>query len=435
MRASGRPIAVDLFSGVGGMSLGFEQAGFDIVAAVELDPIHAAAHELNFPRCPVICRDIRRVSARDIRNAVGLLNRPIDLLFGGPPCQGFSLIGHRVLDDPRNSLVLHFLRLVAELRPRAFVMENVAGMATGPHTRLLAELFESFNAIGYRVRRPHRILNAANYGVPQDRRRIFLIGARSGVRLPEYPVPATVPPPNGHRTHSTGLLELDLPSCPTAWDALQDLPDIEEHESLFETDELPCKLGRASRYALTLRCEASDPTDFSYPREYDSSVLTGCLRARHTARSRERFAATPPGATEPVSRFFRIPPDGLCNTLRAGTSTDRGAFSAPRPIHPLHPRCISVREAARIHSYPDWFRFHRTIWHGFRQVGNSVPPSLARSVGACVIAALGVRPVKPRERVRLGDARLSALNMREAARHFGVDPRVIPPRKRGTEAA
>lgn len=425
-----RPIAIDLFAGVGGMSLGFEQAGFDVVAAVEFDPIHAAAHKLNFPRCSVICRDVRALSGRDIRTAAGLGNRAVDVVFGGPPCQGFSLIGHRVLDDPRNSLVFHFLRLVDELRPRTFVMENVPGMASGSHTKLLSELVDRFKDLGYRVRQPHRILNAVNFGVPQSRRRLFLIGARQDTFLPEYPTPKTVPPPNGHSATSSGSLKLDLPVCPTAKEAIGDLPDIEDHDSLFETDEIRCKLNGRSRYAQTLRGEIADPSDYSYTRKYDASVLTGCLRARHTMRSRKRFAATPPGMTEPISRFFRVPLGGICNTLRAGTATDRGAFSAPRPIHPTSPRCISVREAARLHSYPDWFRFHSTIWHGFRQIGNSVPPLLARSVAACVVAALGVKPSKGKERIPLGDSRLAAFNMREAANYFGVDPGVIPPRKR-----
>jgi DNA (cytosine-5)-methyltransferase 1 len=430
MTSRNRPIAIDLFAGVGGLSLGFEQAGFDVVAAVEIDPIHAAGHKLNFPNCAVVCRDVRALSGREIRAAAGIGNRTVDVLFGGPPCQGFSLIGQRVLDDPRNSLVFHFLRLVAELKPRAFVMENVPGMVSGAHTALLFELVERFRNIGYKVRQPHRILNAANFGVPQNRRRLFLLGARSDTFLPEYPAAATMLPTNGHGTSSNGSLKLDLPICPTAKEAIFDLPDIGAYDSLFETDELRYKLGRASHYAMILRGVIDDPDDYSHPRDWDRSMLTGFLRAEHTAKSIRRFDATVPGTTEKVSRFFRISLGGVCNTLRAGTATDRGAFSAPRPIHPIYARCISVREAARLHSYPDWFRFHRTIWHGFRQIGNSVPPLLGRAVAASVMVALGENPVKSRQRTCLGDAKLAAVNMRQAADYFGVDPSVIAPRKR-----
>jgi DNA (cytosine-5)-methyltransferase 1 len=430
-----RPVAIDLFAGVGGLSLGFEQAGFDVLAAVEFDPIHAAAHKMNFPDCEVICRDVRNLSGREIRRSAGIGNRTVDVVFGGPPCQGFSLIGHRVLDDPRNSLIFHFLRLVGELKPRTFVMENVPGMATGSHTALLSDLIDQFKALGYKVRQPHRVLNASNYGIPQDRKRLFLIGARSDTFLPEYPVPVTLPPRNGHGASRNGSLDLDLPLCPTAKDALGDLPDIGEFDALFETDELNHRLGRGSQYAMVLRNAIEDAGDYSYPREWDRSVLTGFLRADHTEKSMKRFAATIPGTTEPISRFFRIPLDGICNTLRAGTATDRGAFSAPRPIHPIYARCISVREAARLHSYPDWFRFHRTIWHGFRQIGNSVPPLLGRAVASRIVTALGEKPLRAKRRILLGDSKLAAFNMREAATYFGVDPSVIAPRKRASSIA
>lgn len=114
-------------------------------------------------------------------------------------------------------------------------------------------------------------------------------------------------------------------------------------------------------------------------------LLTGSLLTDHTELSRQRFAAIAPDDVEPVSRFKKLALNGICNTLRAGTASDRGAFTSPRPIHPTVPRVITVREAARLHSYPDWFRFHATKWHGFRQIGNSVPPLLARAVGGQIM--------------------------------------------------
>lgn len=426
-----RPIAIDLFAGAGGLALGFEQAGFDIVAAVEFDPIHAAIHELNFPQTKVICGDMNDVTGKQIRAAAGL-NGEIDVIVGGPPCQGFSLIGHRVLEDPRNSLVFHFLRIVKELKPRMFVMENVPGMATGAHCDLLHELIEQFQEIGYQVRLPYRTLNARSYGVPQDRERLFMLGARKGEKCPEYPSPThRMRGTRGNATLVSLDLELgDLPMCPSVSDALADLPYIDDNDSLFETDELNVKLKGGSEFARRLRGERLDPTDYSTPRDVKGGRLTGFLRAAHTDLSKQRFADTKPGETEPISRFFRLAPDGTCNTLRAGTASERGAFTAPRPIHPVHARCITVREAARLHSYPDWFRFHRTIWHGFRQIGNSVPPLLGRAVGSSIIKALGVKPSRPATTILPGQERLARLNMREAAAHFGVSPNVIAPRKR-----
>jgi len=441
MTENRRPILVDLFAGAGGLSLGFEQAGFDVVAAVEYDPIHAATHELNFPYSKVICADVTKLSGDDIRKAAGIGRRTIDAVIGGPPCQGFSLIGHRILDDPRNSLVFHFLRLVSELRPRAFMMENVPGMATGDHHQLLDELIEQCDKAGYRVRLPYRTLNAGHYGVPQDRKRLFLLGARSRERVPEYPRPMTFMPPsngggNGRSGSGDPMLALaDATPGPTVGDAISDLPNIEEHEDLLETDSVRITLNGGSAYARRLRGDTVDPADLSYPREHDRDILSGCQRARHTEESRRRFAATLPGTTEPISRFYRLSASGVCNTLRAGTATDHGAFSAPRPIHFVQPRCISVREAARLHSYPDWFRFHRTIWHGFRQIGNSVPPLLARAVAASIRDALGVKPAKPKTKYTLGADRLVRLNMREASAHFGVSATVIAPRRRSVNQA
>lgn len=429
-----RPTAIDLFAGAGGLSLGFEQAGFDVVAAVEIDPIHAATHALNFPRTAVVCRDIAFLSGSDILGRAGLAGASVDAVIGGPPCQGFSLIGHRVLEDPRNALVFHFLRLVREIRPRTFMMENVPGMATGGHTQLLQELVERFKASGYDVRLRYRTLNAANYGVPQDRERLFLLGACRGERLPEYPRPTSSLRRANGRNGSAVLFE-DLPACPTVQNAIGDLPDVEKYLELFDSDEMEARYSDGSTYARNLRGELRDPGDLSYQRAVREGVLTGCRRARHTQRSRERFAATKGGKTEPVSRFFKLSAAGVSNTLRAGTASDRGAFSAPRPIHPLQARCITVREAARLHSYPDWFRFHQTIWHGFRQIGNSVPPLLARAVAAEIVRALGASPQRPKVRLELGDSALASLNMSAAAAYFGVPANVIAPRLRAASGS
>jgi DNA (cytosine-5)-methyltransferase 1 len=418
MRKKKRPIGVDLFAGAGGMTLGFEQAGFDVKAAVEFDPIHCATHEFNFPFWSILCRSMTDITAQEIRDNSDIGAQEIDVVFGGPPCQGFSLMGKRALDDPRNELVFHFMRLVIELQPKYFVMENVPGIALGKHRHFLLEIINDFRANGYDVEENYQVLKASDYGVPQTRSRLFLLGCREGLPLPKYPAILPAKPP-------------------TVWDAIGDLPIIENYPELWDSDSAIASLSpkgivryrKQSEYAKKMRGKLPLENDYSYPRKFDDRVLTGSIRTKHNEISMKRFEETKWGEAEKISRFFKLDPKGLCNTLRAGTASNKGAFTSPRPIHPYQPRCITVREAARLHSYPDWFRFHVTKWHGFRQVGNSVPPLLGKAVASEIIQVLGVTPTKPRKKIELGNEELLKLNMSQAAQQYGVPSDIIAPRK------
>lgn len=443
-----RPVAIDLFSGAGGLSLGLEQAGFDVLAAVEYDPVHAATHEFNFPRTEVLCADISApLTAQRLLNAAkhGFLahghdiskwTEELDLIAGGPPCQGFSSIGKRLLDDARNRLVFHFFRLIAELRPRYFVMENVPGIAKGGHANILKQLISEFERVGYVFpqKQKYQVLNAADFGVPQERHRLFLIGTRNDQALiANAPKPSVQAVPKRYIPQEEHARS-NLPLGPTVWDAIGDLPNPSRFPSLFTSDEVllsprtvEAMEARGSPYARLLRCIEREESDLSYPRHWNPALLTGSIRTAHTDKSIHRFRLTKPGETEPISRFYRLDPKGLCNTLRAGSGSERGAFTSPRPLHPILPRVLSNREAARLHSFPDWFRLHATKWHGFRQIGNAVAPLVGRAVGKQVIEALGLAPVSPEQRLVLGETRLLELTMQGAAAHFGVDKDAIPP--------
>lgn len=408
-----RPIGIDLFAGAGGLGLGFEQAGFDVVAAVEIDPIHCAVHKFNFPDCTIFSQSISELTGAEIRTRTGLGRRRIDVVFGGAPCQGFSMIGQRALDDPRNSLVRDFVRIVAELRPACFVFENVKGLTLGEHRLFLDELIEAFHAAGYRVRLPWQVFDVAGYGVPQHRERLILMGARHGEPLPDYPT-VTFRPADGKAIGN-------LPVGPTCRDALGDLPDAEQFDELLRIDEVRTEaFGLPSEYASALRSLRPDCWYFGYRRKWNPSVLTSSLRTVHTSISQRRFAETEPGQVEPISRFYKLPPDGLSNTLRAGTDSARGAFTSPRPIHYEYPRCVTVREMARLHGFPDWFRFHATKWHGARQIGNAVPPPFAGAVASRILQAIGAEPEPPESAVALGDPALLRLGMSEASEYFGI---------------
>lgn len=405
-----RPLGIDLFAGAGGLSLGFEQAGFDIAASVEIDPVHCATHEYNFPNCATICASVTDISGTEIRLRAGLGDRDIDVVFGGAPCQGFSMIGKRALDDSRNQLVFHYVRIVAELQPKYCVFENVKGLTLGKHAEFLKELIAALGEAGYDVTLPYKVLNAADYGVPQDRKRLFLLGTRRGLTAPIYPEPQV--------------------ERVTVAEAIEDVPDANAFDELRDCDHVNTRWNTKASYARRLRGLEIDSLDFGYERLFARDLLTSSLRTEHTALSQERFLATEPGKTEPVSRFRKLPLDGLCNTLRAGTDSARGAFTSPRPIHPTLPRVITVREAARLHSFPDWFRFHTTKWHGFRQIGNSVPPLLGRAVASSIIQALGIAPSKPLETLKLGNPKQLSLDMSRAAKYFEVPHDTIAQRTR-----
>lgn len=411
-----RPIGIDLFAGAGGLSLGFEQAGFDVAAAVEIDPVHCAVHKYNFPKTTVIPHSVEGLTGDAIRKVAGIGNATVDCVFGGAPCQGFSLIGHRVLDDPRNKLVLDFVRIVKELRARTFVFENVKGLTVGKHKAFLKELVAAFDAAGYHVRVPWKVLNAGNFGTPQFRERLILLGCRKGEELPEYPVEQTNPAGKAKRLDG-------LPDGPTCTDALGDLPDADRFRTLLRSDSVKISnYGEPSDYAAELRCMTNDAWHYGYIRQWDPIRLTSSARTEHTDISRRRFSETDPGTVEPISRFFKLPTQGVSNTLRAGTDGARGAFTSPRPIHYKYDRCITVREMARLHGFPDWFRFNVTKWHGARQIGNAVPPPLARAIASQVVKALDAEPEKPGVVLELGEEFLLALDLSSAAEHFDVQP-------------
>ena len=340
-----RPVAVDTFCGAGGLSLGLEQAGFDVKLAFDADPIHAATHAANLVGGSTLTAEAESVTGDIILQSLGAAP---DLLAGGPPCQGFSAIGGRRVDDPRNDLVFDFARLVAEGRPRYFLFENVAGFMQKPYAAIREELISHFISAGYSIVEPIETLDAADFGVPQRRKRVFLLGYADGETPPAYPVRHGGPP--------------------SVWEAIGDLPSLVDRPEHFDRDQFSGDLGMPSPYAAALR-------------RSDAKPIGGFLRTRHSIAVSRRFARTKPGDRERVSRFDRLDSAGISTTLRAGTPKERGKFTAARPIHPVEPRCITVREAARLSSFPDAFEFHPTRWHGFQQVGNAVPPKLAMAIG------------------------------------------------------
>lgn len=356
--------AVDVFAGAGGLSLGFEQAGFTPALGVDGDERAVAAYAANFPAAGTLAGDIAGLSGGELLDAAGL--RSCAVVIGGPPCQAFSVGGLRRRDDGRRGLVREFGRVVREIGPDYFVMENVPGILMPAAREIRAAFRSDMERGGYALSELPWLLDAADFGVPQRRRRLFLVGARAGLPLPLPPAPTGDPPP-------------------TAGDAIGDLEPLEGRRP-GPRGEHAGALGAASPYAARLRGETNDPADRSDPRP-TPAALTGCARARHSKAVAARFRRARPGRQEPISRFYRLHPQLPSRTIRAGTLGGHGGHTAPRPIHYAFPRCITVREAARLQSMPDWFQADPdggTRWRGFMQVGNAVPPLLARAVAEAV---------------------------------------------------
>jgi DNA (cytosine-5)-methyltransferase 1 len=198
------------------------------------------------------------------------------------------------------------------------------------------------------------------------------------------------------------------------------LPIIENYPELMKQDsinyEFPPAISDYGRYCRGDRL----PGDYSYQREYEQGIITGCQRTNHSADVEARFRDATPGRKEKVSRFHKLVLDGQARTLLAGTDRSRGQHTAPRPIHLYLPRCITVREAARLHGYPDWFRFNGQISHGFRQIGNSVPPLLGRAIASEIIKSLGITPEIPAEILLLNQDEFLRLTPSQASNFYGV---------------
>jgi DNA (cytosine-5)-methyltransferase 1 len=337
---------VDLFSGCGGFSLGAHQAGFRVRAAFDIDPILAFSFPFNFPATRLVLGDVSKLTGGMVVAAAG---GQVDGIFGGPPCQGFSVIGRREPKDPRSLLVRHFFRLVREARPSFFVMENVRGLDSLDSRGLLRSALKLVED-RYSILGP-LVLDAAEFGAATKRQRLFLVGVHKD------------------RSGPIRLEDIEKFKRPAA-NVRVAIGDLEGaiyvgEEAGFDVWRI-AQRGRPSGYAKALREPGGE--------------FTGNRATDHSSIVVRRFRAVEPGGVDAVGRHQRLDWRGQCPTLRAGTGSDRGSYQSVRPIHPEHDRVITVREAARLQGFPDRHRFHPTTWHSFRMIGNSVSPIIARAI-------------------------------------------------------
>jgi DNA (cytosine-5)-methyltransferase 1 len=357
---------IDLYAGVGGLSLGAIRAGFHLALAVEWDKHALRSHKINFPKYAHSDDDISKLNGKRLLELAGLGVGELDGLIGGPPCQGFSRMGTRDHLDPRNDLFVKFFKLVRECQPRFFVVENVLGILDSPYNAIRRDALKHVEN-DYEVLEPMR-LRASDFGAPTSRERVFFIGYR--------------------RDGNTNLTIEDfekekVSEITTVAQALQGLPT--RIYSKWSSEEQSWRIVKPlSTPYFKKYVNGNIPEgmgDGNAVRRYkEDNLVSGCFGTVHTHQVIERFERLKPGKSDPISRQVRLKADGLCPTLRAGTGPDKGSYQAIRPIHPTANRVITPREAARLQGFPDWFQFAPSKWHSFRQIGNSVSPILAEII-------------------------------------------------------
>ena len=367
-----RPTVIELFAGAGGLMLGLEMAGFRTAVANEVHPDPCKTMRHNFPRVPVLEGSIRDLDAATLLDEAGLRAGEVDLVAGGPPCQGFSTAGMKDPADPRNTLVYDYIRIIRDVRPRHFLLENVTGLLTMHNGRLFERVLDELSELGYRFH--HQVVFAAVYGVPQMRKRLIVLGSRDGA-APAFPEPS-------HRhADAVTLFNASLPAYVTVGDAIGDLPPIGPGE--LATD-------------YTMEPE----TPYQRLMREGATVISNHQASRHRAETMAYYSLIPPGGTAldiPVhlrngkQGVQRWPLDGLSRTI----TTEPTDF-----LHPTLHRIPTVRETARVQSFPDRFVFlgQRTTGNQMRrlgycsqtqQVGNAVPPLLAMALGQAIGKSLG----------------------------------------------
>lgn len=341
---------IDLFSGVGGLSLGFRMEGFEISLANEIDKEIAESYTINHPETKMINEDITKLNIEDVFNEY---KNKVDVVIGGPPCQGFSQKGKRKsINDDRNFLFIYFYNVVKILKPKYFVMENVPNLLTTENGYFKKEIVNLFEKIGYKITAD--VLIASDYGVPQNRKRAFIIGKLGNHKI-KLPNPLNI---NN-----------------TIWDAISDLSYLESGEGEFKQNY---KLKPESEYQKLLR--------------EGSKYLYNHVATKHSEIAIERLMMIPPNKGREM-----LPKEHLTKSIFSGTwsrmikdevavtiTTRFDTPSSGKFTHPYLNRAITVREAARIQSFPDSFVFYGTKGSQMKQVGNAVPPLLSRQIALVI---------------------------------------------------
>ena len=378
------PNVIDLFAGAGGLSLGAARAGFNVTAAVEIDTHAIASHKVNFPNTAHIQQDIMQLDGPTLLKYAGLQRHELTGIIGGPPCQGFSSIGHGNVSDIRNRLFVKFFQIIKELQPLFFVAENVPGIMNAKYDAIRDEAFQHVK--NYHLL-PPICIKANEYGAPTVRTRYFFIGYLDDPRIGPFTVDDIVEMqvPEELRTNVKAALEgiqgdirYRNKNSSGLRTLLQSYCDPNTHRTQSDffyqrvTGMIPNGIG-----------------DEAYIKLYQKKrIVNGCYPTKHAPEIRMRYAKLAPGQQDKISKSTRLNPDGFCPTLRAGTGPEKGSYQAVRPIHYHYARVITPREAARLQGFPDDYEFIGTQADQYKMIGNAVPPIFSKVLGDAVYELL-----------------------------------------------
>lgn len=363
----GNPTVIDLFCGAGGLSEGLRQAGYSILCGNDIDPYASATYKKSHKETVFIQESIRQLSPLDFLNATGLAKGELDCIAGGPPCQGYSVYNHqRGMHDERSHLFRDYLRIVEGLMPKWLVMENVTGIMSAGEGEAFQAVMSGIRSLGYQVEA--KILRAEEYGVPQERRRVFFLANRIGAPI-VWPI----------KTHGNSLKPFV-----TIFDAISDMPSLDNGEGIAESsyDSEPL-----SEFQRELRKGSNLVLNHAAPRLGAINIERMKYIPQGGSWRDIPFELLPAGMkrakrSDHTKRYGRMRWEGLSSTVLTKCDLHWGAF-----IHPDQNRAITVREAARIQSFPDWFKFEGPRTEQYVQVGNAVPPILGRKIGEAMLAA------------------------------------------------
>ena len=373
-----RATAIELFAGAGGLMLGLEMAGFNTLLVNEMHPDPCKTLRRNFPSTPIVNKNIRNLNGKKLLKLANIDLSPrcrVDLIAGGPPCQGFSNAGMKDPDDPRNTLIGDFIRIVKELKPRFFLMENVVGLSTLHKGKLFQNVLNQFADTKYNF--DWKVFCVANYGVPQMRKRLIVFGSLNE-ELP--PFPKATHAPNTTRNQKE-LFKKRLKEYIYCGEAIGDLPVIDQGEICTKYTKKP-------------------GTDFQKLARRGSKILYNHQASKHREVTMQYYGLVPPGGTWlDIPKHLRKKKQGMqrwpINGLSRTITTEPTDF-----IHPTLNRIPTIRELARIQTFPDKYEFlgQRTTGNKMRrlgycaqsqQVGNAVPPLFAKALGKAIIKKAG----------------------------------------------